>query len=310
MIYFAPLQGFTDFVYRASYNAVFEGIDKYFIPYVAVKNGAIVARQLNEILPGNNWEINVVPQILVKDAAETNLLVQQLAKYEYKEANLNLGCPYPMATNRPKGSGLLPHPEEVRKILAAWFHQQDMALSVKLRLGLCSVSEIEEIIPVLNDFPLTEVILHPRTARQLYSGNLCDDNFSAVQQKLRHNIVFNGDIFSVADARKRQQQFPGVTNWMLGRGILMNPFLPAEIKHKKMPITQKNEMLRRFHNRILEHYLRSMDNPGNAVNKMKQFWSYFSYNFPNQEKVFRQIKKSKDLIRLKASVAQIFNGLD
>ena len=40
-----------------------------------------------------------------------------------------------------------------------------------MRAGLNSAEEIKNVIPVLNEFPLSEIILHPRVAKQLYSGD-------------------------------------------------------------------------------------------------------------------------------------------
>jgi len=61
-----------------------------------------------------------------------------------------------------------------------------------------------------------------------------------------------------------------------------------------------------FHQLVFEGYSEKMDNPGNVLNKMKQFWSYFSFNFPNQKKVFKQIKKTGSVNRYLSEVQNIF----
>ena len=43
-IYLAPLQGFTDLVYRRAYSEIFRGIDTFFIPYITVKNNQILKK--------------------------------------------------------------------------------------------------------------------------------------------------------------------------------------------------------------------------------------------------------------------------
>ena len=51
-----------------------------------------------------------------------------------------------------------------------------------------------------------------------------------------------------------------------------------------------------------------MDNDGNALNKMKQFWIYFSYNFRDGEKIVKRIKKIKSVYRIiKAEIKAIFS---
>jgi len=294
MNYLAPIQGFTDYVYRKSYSEVFPGIDKFFIPYISVKNNEILKKYEKEILPQNNLQKIVIPQVLAKNENELLFLSKILDDFGYKEINLNLGCPYPMVTNREKGAGLLPHPEKIKRIIAHFFEKSNLKLSVKVRAGLNSSKEIESIIPVFNEFPLTEIIFHPRIAKQLYKGEIFDSAFEFALKNLKHKLVYNGDIFSLNEYNMRSQQFPETKNWMLGRGVLMNPFLPEEINQISFSADEKIERLKKFHQIIFEGYSKIMDNPGNVINKMTQFWSYFSCNFPNQKKVFKGIKKSRN----------------
>ena len=252
MIYLAPLQGFTDFVYRKNFAQVFTGVDAYFIPYISVKNETIPVKYQKEIAPENNTQFRVVPQVLVEDSKEMEILVARLTDLGYSEINLNMGCPYPMVAKRGRGSGLLPFPEKIESILTAYFGKWNTSLSVKLRAGLQSEDEIQQIVPILNKFPLKEVIFHPRIAKQLYSGSILDTSFEMVQKSLQHELVFNGDVFTVDDYKNRQNQFPQLNNWMLGRVILMNPFLPEEINGIEITADKKREKLREFHRLMLE----------------------------------------------------------
>jgi tRNA-dihydrouridine synthase len=310
MIYLAPIQGFTDFVYRKVYATIFADVDAYFIPYISIKKNQILDRHKKEILPKNNPQKKVIPQVLVKDAQEMLYLTRFIKNLGYKEINLNLGCPYPMATNRNKGAALLPHPEKVETILSAFFEKENIQLSVKLRAGLETSKEIEEIIPVLNKYPLTEVILHPRIAKQFYMGAVSTSVYKLASENLRHNLVYNGDIFSLKDFEVQKQLFSGTKNWMRGRGILRNPFLPAEIKQLSTSCEEKVEMLKLFHRSIFEEYLNTMDNDGNTLNKMKEFWSYFCYNFPDHKKTFKTIKKTRNLVDFKIQIQKVFSGSD
>ena len=294
-IYLAPLQGFTDFIYRKCYHLVFPGIDAFFIPYISVQNESILNKYKREILAENNPQDRVVPQVLVKNANEILLLAELVKDTGYEEINLNLGCPYPMVTNRRMGAGMLPHPEILEEILTVFFEKTDLKLSVKLRAGLTSPKEIKSVIPVLNRFPLTEVILHSRIAKQLYSGTINYEAFDVVKSELNHNLIYNGDITTVGDFREIRIKFPGISGIMMGRGVLMNPFLPAEIKGKCFTATEKKEKLIEFHQLMVDDYAGIMDNEGNVLNKMKQFWSYFISNFPGSQKYYKQLKKARSL---------------
>lgn len=308
-IYLAPLQGFTDFVYRKAYNETFGGIDAYFIPYISIKNNEILKKYEKEILPENNPQNLVIPQVLTNSGVEIQFLSKYLKEKGYNEINLNLGCPYPMVTNRVLGAGLLPHPEKLYQILFSFFEKSTLKLSVKLRAGLISPKEIEKIIPVLNQFPLTEVIFHPRIAKQLYEGEIIHSAFEFATTNLKHRLVYNGDIFSTDNFNDRSQKFPETDAWMLGRGVLINPFLPAEIKGVFYSEAEKRVKLVEFHKRIFELYTEKMDNDGNVLNKMKQFWIYFSHNFADQKKCLKLIKKANSLSKYQ-SVLRIIAGND
>lgn len=306
MIYLAPLQGFTDFVYRKAYHRVFGGIDAYFIPYISVKNNCIPKKYMKEILPENNLQGKVVPQVLAGDGAEIKQMGELLSDLGYSEINLNLGCPYPMVTNRGKGAGLLALTDAIEEILGSHFSNSSTQLSVKIRAGFHSEKDIEKVFPILNKYPLTEIILHPRIASQMYTGLVNDKAFEYATINAKHPLVFNGDVFTREDYLKRKEQFPSTKNWMLGRGILMNPFLPQEIQGISTSQTQKKEKLMLFHEVMLQEYLSVMDNEGNALNKMHQFWVYFSHCFEEQRKTLKYIKKAKNITKFLAEVNSIF----
>jgi tRNA-dihydrouridine synthase len=308
LTYLAPLQGFTDHVYRRAYFEIFQGINNYFIPYVSLKNNGLIAKYEKEILPTNNPQNKIVPQLLVNQPNEMVFLSKMLKDHGYNNLNLNLGCPYPMVTNRNLGAGLLPFPDKIENLLSAFFKNSNQSLSVKLRAGLESTNEIKEIIPVLNQFPLTEVIFHPRIAKQLYDGDIHLSVFEFVAKNLKHKLVYNGDIFSLNDFKVRQNLFPGISAWMLGRGVLKNPFLPSEIKGMFYSPAEKLELLQNFHQRIFELYSEKMDNEGNVLNKMKQFWIYFSAVFSSQHKVLKRIKKVRSITKYTFEVQEIFQA--
>lgn len=306
IIYLAPIQGFTDFVYRKAFAETFHDTDAFFIPYITLKNNQVLAKYEKETLPENNLQKRVIPQVLAKNGAELIHLSNWLKNFGYTEINLNLGCPYPMVTNRRKGAGLLPFPNQLQIMLNNFFEHSELKLSVKMRAGLTSPNEFEKIIPVLNKFPITEIIFHPRIAHQLYKGKIMKQAFNDASKHSEIPVIYNGDIFTVQDFNKKQNDFGNLKKWMIGRGVLMNPFLPSEIKGKAFSEEEKREKLIEFHQRIFESYSEKLDNQGNVLNKMVQFWIYFSYNFSNSKKAFKKIKKANDINRYLKEINIIF----
>ena len=310
-IYFAPLQESTDYNYRSAHAKFFGGVDKYFAPYIVRQNdGTVKTSHLRDIKPENNQEYPFVPQILAGNSADFIFLAQLLQDNGYDEVNWNLGCPYPMVTNKGLGSGLLPHPDRIKSILEASLPQINCKISVKMRTGLQSHDEIFQIIDVLNEFPLSEIILHPRFGKQLYRGEADENVFTEVHKMLTHSLVYNGDIESAENLNRLNLLFGDITTWMIGRGILKNPFLPLLLKGGCLPeIEQQVIIMRNFHNEIFLKYSNFLNGSSHILMRMEKFWSYFSFAFPDQHKTFKRIKKASNLVKYEAAVNENFQRL-
>ena len=69
--YFAPLEGITGYLYRNIHHIHFPGIDRYYSPFVVTRDGGIMKRkELRDILPENNREVTLIPQILTNRSEE------------------------------------------------------------------------------------------------------------------------------------------------------------------------------------------------------------------------------------------------
>lgn len=310
IIYQAPLQGFTDFTYRKTLHAVYGGISKYFIPYLSYGKGKEIKKsQLKEVFPENNAGIQAIPQVLFSDKDELFSLVRLLTEQGYREINLNLGCPYPMATNRGRGAAWLDKPEALKEILYELFENiVDVKFSVKMRAGMKDTLHIDSVFEVLNHFPLHEVIYHPRTASQMYTGKADATLFVKALSQVKHPMVYNGDINSVEDLQALKLMMPGQQNWMTGRGLLMDPALAIKLNGTVRDESLEKKKLKEFHDRLLEEYASRLQGSGHLLAKMGQFWIYFSESFDNPHKTLKMIKKAGSLIKYNAAVAEIFRS--
>ena len=187
------------------------------------------------------------------------------------------------------------------------FSDHSFSVSVKLRSGLVSEDEVIAMTETLNCFPVKEIIYHPRLASQLFQGNVNDDLFKKVAGVSQIPVCYNGNLFSKSDYERRKELFPGVQNWMLGRGILMNPLLPGEINGTAYTAGERNQKLELFHAQLLEEYSAYLQGQGHLLMKMKLFWEYFSHSFPRQEKTWKIIRKCNRLDDYLTVTGKIFN---
>ena len=307
MLYLAPLQGFTDFAYRKSYHRIFGGIDAYLIPYLSVGSGDKIRNsQYREILPEHNQGIPVIPQVLCAHVSELIPLANMIRDFGYDHLNLNMGCPYPMATHRGRGTALIENQEALKEILDTLFARYQFNVSVKFRAGLTDNHSIFNCIDLLKSYPLDQLIFHPRTADQLYKGEANRQLYADFAHQLKHPLVYNGDLRSASDLEEVRNLVPGQNNWMIGRALLSNPFLVHELNGTLPSKEEQYRMKSEFHHLMLELYQQTFSDQGQVLMKMKSFWSYFSQSFSNPHKAFKPIKKASSLIKFKAAFPLVF----
>lgn len=228
------MQGLTELLFRRAFERAFPGAFDYAVsPFISLTHGNLrdAEKKIDDVLPERNrGSMRVVPQILGHEVGEFVDLANRLYDLGYEEVNWNIGCPMRRVAGKHRGSGILPYPEEVRAVLDGVVPAMRPQLSVKMRLGYRSANEIDSIVPILNDYPLANVTIHPRIGKQMYSGTPDLTRFAEVLPMLKHRVIYNGDICSLYDYERIRRMFPMVKDVMIGRGVLYNPLLPIEIR--------------------------------------------------------------------------------
>ncbi|MBD3343707.1 MAG: tRNA-dihydrouridine synthase family protein [Chitinivibrionales bacterium] len=293
-LYLAPLRGITSHIFRTVYATHFDGIDLAVSPFVPTVKGRVVRRtHIRDLLPENNTVMPLIPQVIGNDPDTFIILAKCLAELGYTEINWNLGCPFPQVTKKKRGSGLLPFPDIIESFLDRVMPSLEIKLSIKVRLGLDSPTELHTLIPLFNAYPLSELIIHPRTGAQLYRGCVDLEAFSECLCLCKHSVVYNGDIRRDDDFLKYSRRFPSVQSWMIGRGVIADPFLPYRIKNRDINVPDKTRRLGRFHDDLFDHYSEAVDNRRHVLGIMKELWSLLAYSFPDTPNLLKNIRRIK-----------------
>lgn len=293
----APMQGLTEVLFRRVYEECFPGaIPLSVAPFIALTRNLRFSTdnaQIRDVLPENNGDsIPVIPQILGKEPEEFVLLANHLYDLGYGEVNWNMGCPMRAVTAKHRGCGLMPHPDEVRAILDLVVPQLHGGLSVKIRLGLKEKEEVFAMVPVLNDYPLKSVTIHPRLGRQQYTGVPDLETFGQVMPLLEAPVIYNGDICTPDDAHRILVHFPRVSDIMVGRGILYRPTLPLEIKGD---CSNPTEATKHFIRRLMIEIKADLPTEQSTIRKMKEYWSLLWKSLPISEVQARQVLRAQEL---------------
>lgn len=306
-LYLAPLRGYTGFIFRNTYSKHFSGFDLAVSPFISTVQGKrIKIKLLKDVLPENNNRLPVIPQILGNDSDQFVVLAERLYELGYHTINWNLGCPFPKVIKKLRGAGLLPFYETVDSFLDKTLSKMSCRLSIKLRLGKDSDEDIFNLIPILNQYPLDEIIIHPRTAKQMYNGETDLRAFEKCLPLIKHPVAYNGDITSPDRFYQLAERFHQVEGWMLGRGAIADPFLPGIIKEEHFSEIEKIEKFSAFHDELLDEFQKIYSGSSHVFDKMKGYWCYFARSFKTGEKVLKKIKKINTIERYKTVVSHFF----
>lgn len=289
----APIQNITVAHYRNLYAQIFGGIDAYYAPFISTTNMRKSSPALfKDLFPeSNNGTLDIVPQLLGNNGIDFRYYASTIVDLGYKEINWNIGCPFHTVTKKIKGSGILPYPDMIKEFLDEVCLDDSYKLTVKMRLGWDNLEEGIDVIEVLNQYPLSDVIIHGRTGVQKYEGTVDLDSFEVLNSACKHDITYNGDIFSYNDFKIISERFPSINNFMIGRGALRDPFLPSLIKGNDIPNTEKSIKIKAFHDSIYNHNKSTASGDRLLCNKMKEFWTYTATIVDPNSEYINKIKK-------------------
>ena len=190
--------------------------------------------------------------------------VEKLKVYGYEEVNLNLGCPSKTVVSKGRGSGFLADPDGLDRFLDEIFKKCDVKISIKTRIGKDDPEEFARLLDIYNQYPVEELIIHPRVREDIYSGTPRLDAFSRAYEVRKAPLCYNGDIFTVEDLKRIEREFPQITAVMIGRGVLRHPGLTGQLHGKDLP---EKSVWEAFAGQLRDEYVRISINEEKALFK-------------------------------------------
>lgn len=299
----APMEGITGHVFRRVHAECFGALDRYYTPFLAPPHvgSSFGGKAYKEIDPARNQGFDVVPQLLTKNADEFVWATRLLADMGYAEVNLNLGCPSGTVVAKGRGSGFLRDLEGLETFLQDVCARSSLPVSVKTRVGIQSDDEYEQILELYCRCPLKELIVHPRVQKDRYQGAPRRELYGRTLERAPFPVAYNGDVFGPEDMDSLLKAYPETRHVMLGRGILANPAL-ARMLNGGAPATGAE--LERFHDALFSAYQDEMG--GNAVFRMKEWWSYAKFSFADPLAVHRAVRKTRTVEEYQRAAELVF----
>ena len=143
--------------------------------------------------------------------------------------DINYGCPVRKVTKTGAGATLLEDPRRACAIVEAVAAAVDVPVSVKMRRGLEDGSRAcLDVGPRLVEAGAASLTLHPRSARQMYTGDADHVLTAELASLVDVPVVASGDVTSHATAQEVLET-TGAAAVMVGRGAHGNPWALREV---------------------------------------------------------------------------------
>ncbi len=139
--------------------------------------------------------------------------------------DINMGCPANKILKGCAGAALMGDLSLAGRIIRAVRGVCDIPVTVKFRAGLDEGRlRYLELGRICQDAGVQAVALHPRTAKQFYSGRADWDRIARLKEALAIPVVGNGDVQTPRDALALMD-LTGCDAVMIGRAAMTNPWI-------------------------------------------------------------------------------------
>ena len=143
--------------------------------------------------------------------------------------DVNFGCPVRKVTKTGAGATLLDDPDRACRIVEGVANAVSVPVSVKMRRGLENGSLAAlSVGPLLVEAGASSLTLHPRSARQMYTGTADHSLTAELVDLVDVPVIASGDITSRARAQAVLAT-TGAAAVMVGRAAQGNPWAISEI---------------------------------------------------------------------------------
>lgn len=223
----APLAGYSDIAFRLVCRRY--GASIAFTEMVSAKGIEYNNATTQELLRTEEKDSPLAVQLFGNDPEGIRTSIQTLQKKGFSAFDLNVGCSVPKVVKTGSGAALLKNPSSLYTIARAMVQEAGEGnVGIKIRLGWNQEQEnYLDVGKMLEDAGIAWITLHPRYAKQGYSGTADWDKIKQLVDTLTIPVVASGDLFTAHDAYQCLH-YTGAATVLFARGALMNPAIFEE----------------------------------------------------------------------------------
>lgn len=312
-LFLAPMEGVVDWVMRDTLTRI-GGIDQCVTEFLRVTNRlhpeSVFYKNCPELKTNSEtrWGTPVFLQLLGGQAEPLAMNAERAAKLGAKGVDLNFGCPAKTVNRHDGGASLLKSCDRIYDIVKTVRDAVPTSTPVtaKIRLGFDDPSHCLDIAQAVEEAKANWLTIHCRTKTDGYKPPAYWDWIPKIKERVKIKIVANGEIWNVDDFH-RCVEVTGCEDYMIGRGVMSNPFIFKQIQQSlnKEPV---EEMRWEKAKPLLPQFFEASTlyiNNHFAVSRSKQWLRALSLKNPEAKPVFEQLKVLKDPAEFQTQLEKI-----
>jgi len=288
----APMAGITDRHFRKIVKTV-GGVGLVSMEFISSEGIARGNERTLNMMAFAGEERPLAIQIYGSNAermAQAAELVQEIGA---DVCDINMGCPANKILKGCSGAALMGDLGLAERIIVSARKALEIPLTVKFRAGLDEGRlNYIELGRICEANGVDAVTLHPRTAKQFYSGQADWDRIARLKEALSIPVVGNGDVTSPAEAVEMFRH-TGCDAVMVGRGAMLNPWIfrqtSAMLAGAPAPpqptLADRRDLIRRHF--IL---LRDQEDEKSAFHKIRKFTGWYTHGLRNGKTLRQKIQ--------------------
>ncbi len=304
----APMEGLLDFVLRDVLTRV-GGWDRCVSEFIRITDQLLPERVFLRIMPElaqgslTAAGVPVRAQLLGSDPACMADNAARLAAMGSRGVDLNFGCPAKVVNRHGGGAVLLQDPAQIHRIVSAVRAAvpAGVVVSAKMRLGFEDDSRAEACAQAIEAGGASELVVHARTKAQGYRPPAYWHRVADVRQAVRIPVVANGEVWSVADARRCLAE-SGASSLMIGRGAVVDPGLGWAIRRElggaDLAVPRWSELLPQmqgFWTLVCQRI-----EPRARAGRLKQWLNFLRRRFPEAQRAYEELRTVNDPAAIQA----------